>query len=210
MRDQEQHPPAPDGTMSALSHLHSERVFRLCQLFVSSKYRCPEYAAWLGRGAPPPLDPSPDSEMAALHAIQDWLKADPGYTSPLTAEEQQELRELRRSLGDAVQARLRELENGRPAVPTRGYCLVPPNKLRWQGEVEVQQRLWHLLGLVLDADGKPLQFEEIQGSIHRNKPISNKTISNDIHKLNTHLLDIGFPWGVKPKSSHLVRKPEGP
>jgi hypothetical protein len=107
-----------------------------------------------------------------------------------------------------LQAGRQPNKDERPPEPTRAYCLVPPNKIRWKGEVEVEQRLWHLLGLAIDAES--VAFEDIQDACHRDKEVANKTISNEIHQLNTHLLDIHFPWGVKPKGSYLVRNPEGP
>src|ERR1019366_906843 len=36
----------------------------------------------------------------------------------------------------------------KPDLPTRSFCLLLPNCVRWEGEVEVQQRLWVLLGLL--------------------------------------------------------------
>lgn len=35
----------------------------------------------------------------------------------------------------------------KPSWPTGDYCLIPPTVVRWEGETDVQQRLWHLLGL---------------------------------------------------------------
>lgn len=92
--------------------------------------------------------------------------------------------------------------------PTWDYCLVPPNKIRWLGETTVQQRLWHLLGLALDSEA--VTFERIQEVCHRDKPVANKTVANEICELNNHLSDIKFPWGVKQKGATLVRNPDGP
>jgi hypothetical protein len=30
----------------------------------------------------------------------------------------------------------------RPPTPTRDYCLLPPNVVRWDGEVKLEARLW--------------------------------------------------------------------
>jgi hypothetical protein len=101
-------------------------------------------------------------------------------------------------------------EDQRPEFPTCEFCLIPPNRLRWQGEVTVEPRLWRLLGMAIRSMGTAIPFESIQEQIHADKPVNDKTIRNEIYELNKHLLDIAFPWGVAPKHSHLVRKPDGP
>lgn len=186
------------------------------------KARCERYAEGLYEGGVTPPDiPSPELEAGAIQADLTAFRHPydhPHWEPPLPQDQAKELEELRCRAIRAMKVRLRQLEsdqedreqNGRPALPARGCCLVPPKQLRWEGEVEVQQRLWHLLGMVFDAGDEAVSFEAIQENIHHDRPIANKTIVNKIHALNKHLLDIRFPWGIKSKGAHLMRKPEGP
>jgi hypothetical protein len=105
-----------------------------------------------------------------------------------------------------------------PERPTRAHCLFGTNGIRWRGEVYVEQRFWHLLGYILDRvnakQAPPLgeitiSFDDVEQHVYKGDR-SPKTIMNDVCRLNNHLLDTGFPWGVQTKSAHITIKPNGP
>jgi hypothetical protein len=103
-----------------------------------------------------------------------------------------------------------EPEPERPLEPTKKYCLVPPSWIRWNEQVPVEPRLWHMLGLVLDAQGRDVPFSDLTEPVYNGRVKADKTIWNDIYALNTALVAAGFPWGVKPKNAHVMRKPQHP
>jgi hypothetical protein len=92
----------------------------------------------------------------------------------------------------------------RPATPTRDYCLLPPNVVHWEGETTLEGRLWHLLGVILDACGKPVPFAEVEEVVHQGVPVGSKTISNDVGRLNSALRKIGWPHTYSTKSSFVI------
>jgi hypothetical protein len=99
----------------------------------------------------------------------------------------------------------------RPAVPTRDFCLLPPNIIRWEESREVQQRLWHLLGLLLErSQGKTptktfaVAFAAVEELLARGKEVKGKYVSNVVNELNAELEAIGFPWAYSTKDGHIV------
>ncbi len=91
-----------------------------------------------------------------------------------------------------------------PASPTREFCLIPPNIVRWKGETEVQQRLWHLLGVLLDSDAKRLSFDVIENTLRSEKDGNPKRIQNDLSALNRALEAIQWPWTYHTKSGYVT------
>jgi hypothetical protein len=103
-----------------------------------------------------------------------------------------------------------------PVEPTRKRCLIRPNKIRWKGKLEVEQRLWHMLGYILDHRRRHgdnpiacLDIEEaIKGRRHpRTRNESHKYVANAASNLSKILLDLQFPWTVHTKSDLLVFAP---
>jgi hypothetical protein len=97
--------------------------------------------------------------------------------------------------------------DARPAPPTRDFCLVPPRTLRWEGEVEVEPRLWHLLGLILEYQGKPVPFDVVDDRVRHGKDASDRCIMNDVSSLSGPLLDIHFPWELRTENRFIVVRP---
>jgi len=95
------------------------------------------------------------------------------------------------------------LEIARPANPTRAYCLVPPNIILWDGETEVQQRLWHLLGVLL-AKGVRVEAETIEEVVSPFKKRKGKCLPNDVSELNKALEKIKWPVIYHFKSGYVV------
>jgi hypothetical protein len=89
----------------------------------------------------------------------------------------------------------------RPASPTAEYCLIPPNTVRWQGTTEVQSRLFHLLGVLLNQQKWPVPFGGIEDAIDG----TGKKLSNAISALNNALSKINFPWTFRTKSAHVTK-----
>lgn len=101
----------------------------------------------------------------------------------------------------------------RLAEPTKAYCLIPPNTVRWEGEVEVEQRFWHMLGFVLDHrqthGSSPIPCEDIEQVIRsksrlRTRSERRKYVANAASDLSKKLVDIGFPWTLSTKGEYLV------
>jgi hypothetical protein len=96
----------------------------------------------------------------------------------------------------------------RPQQPTKEYCLIPPNVVRWEGQVEIEPRLWQLLKLLLVRLALPgtavsiEDAEDLLGKVRRSK-----AMSNDVSELNQQLETIKFPWTFGTKSSHIFRHP---
>jgi hypothetical protein len=97
-----------------------------------------------------------------------------------------------------------------PAEPSREVCLVPPNVIRWKGQVKGEPRRWHLLGLVLDRGGRAVSYGDVIALVSGRQRVRDKTIQNNVYALNAALLEVGFPWGVAVQDGHVTRKPEGP
>jgi hypothetical protein len=95
-------------------------------------------------------------------------------------------------------------EPGRPANPTVDYCLVPPNRVRWEGEVEVQQRLWHLLGILLQSQTDTVKFDVIEETLYPGKDRTPKRVQNDVSALNECLLKIRWPMTYRTRSGHVI------
>ena len=92
----------------------------------------------------------------------------------------------------------------RPPLPTRAFCLLPHNLIRWIGEpVKVPPRLHHLLGTLLDhGEETPVgEAEDALGS-----RVRDKTLRNALSLLNQHLRDVCFPWTYGRKIGTVVRK----
>jgi hypothetical protein len=112
------------------------------------------------------------------------------------------------ALGEVI--RLEEAPEGRSEqIPTRAHCLAPPNKVRWKDEeTHIQQRLWHLLGLLLDrlhAPDAAVSFEDAEEALAPGKGRSSKSTANDVGELNRALLEINFPWEFATKGQHIIR-----
>ncbi len=95
----------------------------------------------------------------------------------------------RRQASDRSARPAGSMPSRRPDTPTRAYCLRPPNIVRWSCETRLGLRLWHLLGAILDAAGKPLRFDRAAAAIDHAQPPSDKTIRNYVSDLNKQLLD---------------------
>ncbi|MFO0881786.1 MAG: hypothetical protein U0840_31190 [Gemmataceae bacterium] len=87
--------------------------------------------------------------------------------------------------------------------PTRAYCLLPPNVVRWDGEIEVQQRLWHLVGVLLDKGGRAT-VGDIEEAVSPFKERKDKTLSNDVSVLNQQLEPIKWPFTYRRKGGFVV------
>jgi hypothetical protein len=95
--------PEPGGLLD-----HMGLLDKLSKQF--SKNNCGYYyATWLD-GGPPPRDPPPDVEFAALHAVREALTHPIAYYSYLTPDEGKELQGLRARVRRAVRDRGRQLE----------------------------------------------------------------------------------------------------
>jgi hypothetical protein len=93
----------------------------------------------------------------------------------------------------------------RPSQPTRDYCLFSRNRIRWEGGVKVEPRLWHLLGCLLDH-GEETPIEDAEEAMQPGREIRTKTLSNYVSKLNQHLADVMFPWSYKVKGQYILQK----
>lgn len=104
---------------------------------------------------------------------------------------------------------------GRPAKPTRAYCLVSPSSIRWKGTVPVQPRHWHLLGCMLDSvrrsrrngGDSAVPFIEIISQVFGNKPVGRRRISGVVSELNGHLHAIRFPSVLYTKDAKVFFDP---
>jgi hypothetical protein len=93
-------------------------------------------------------------------------------------------------------------EEKRPAAPTVAYCLIPPNKVRWDQETEVAPQLYNLLTVLLEQEKWPVPFDAVENAVgDRGKYVSNKVSS-----LNQALEPIKFPWVFHTKSAHITRE----
>jgi hypothetical protein len=93
---------------------------------------------------------------------------------------------------------------GRPTSPSRGYCLVAPNTVRWEGATEVQQRLWHLLGALLDCGGDRASFDYIEDVLYPEKDRRPKRLQNDLSALNHALEAIRWPHTYRSKGGYVL------
>jgi hypothetical protein len=115
----------------------------------------------------------------------------------------------RRSLGDGE---CDDDTEPRPEVPSADYCLRPPNLVRWEGEAELQQRLWHLLGALLrlrvvdktTGKGRPISFDAVESQLNTCK--KSKTLMNDVAALTAELDAIEFPWRYSTKSQYVTEE----
>lgn len=95
-------------------------------------------------------------------------------------------------------------EGQKPPRPTKAYCCLPPNRIRWDGETETQQRLWHLLSLLLDYE-EPLPFEIIEDIVYPGRGGKGDRLVKDVSKLNKSLATINFPFLFTTKASYVLR-----
>jgi hypothetical protein len=94
---------------------HHSLNYKLVRRFLENS--CLEYyREWLTSISSPPRDPPPEIELAALHSVHEALTSPPGYFSFMTAEEQDELRELRARVRRDVKDRQQQLEQEPPGA----------------------------------------------------------------------------------------------
>jgi hypothetical protein len=94
--------------------------------------------------------------------------------------------------------------DARPATPTVGYCLRPPNLVRWDGETELPPRLYHLLQRLLEQSKWPVPFDVAEDILN---DIDNaKKVGNAISLLNSRLEPIHFPWEFGTKSCNFTKR----
>jgi hypothetical protein len=92
----------------------------------------------------------------------------------------------------------------KPTTPTRAYCLIGPNAVRWEGETSVQPRLWHLLGILLDCAGEQVPFDNVQEKLDRAKERCDKRLQNDVSALNIALEPIKWPVVYSTKGGFVI------
>ena len=103
-----------------------------------------------------------------------------------------------------AQAEAADPEN-RPASPTREYCCVSPNVIRWNGEASVPPTLWHFIGYLL-ANDRAIEIGELEQHVY-GKEVKPKTISNDLAEINDALERVGLQeWRYGLKAGNVVRK----
>jgi hypothetical protein len=101
----------------------------------------------------------------------------------------------------------------RPTVPTADYCLIPPQTVRWKDEsVELQPRLWRLLGFLLRQEGRAVKIEDaeaevagidvLNGTLREAK--KRKWPGNDLSTLNAKLEAVKFPWSFHVRTGYIV------
>jgi hypothetical protein len=95
--------------------------------------------------------------------------------------------------------------NELPPLPTRDFCLQPPNRICWQGSIEVEPRLYRLFELILDTsrNTESVHFDAIKHFIG-NINAKDKTVQNYISDLSCELERIRFPWSISCKALHLM------
>lgn len=98
----------------------------------------------------------------------------------------------------------------KPSFPTSDDCLVPPNIVRWEEDTEVQQRLWHLLGVLLKSSKPSVPFNDIEEVLYPGKDRNPKRLQNDISSLNDALTAINWPVTYSTKSGHVIIEPHTP
>jgi hypothetical protein len=98
----------------------------------------------------------------------------------------------------------------RPDKPTKEYCLIRPNIIRWQGQKEIQRRLWALLEIIFDyptrQGRKTISCEWLEDRL-RVKPCptrDRKYVQNAVSALSVHLTEIEFPWSLHTTSEHVI------
>jgi hypothetical protein len=93
----------------------------------------------------------------------------------------------------------------RPPEPTREWCCLSPNRIRWIGEPEeIDQRLWHLLCYLLDH-GEKIPFDPVEEMLYEDCEYPTKALQNDVSDLKPQLRAIGFPWIYRTKSGFILR-----
>lgn len=104
----------------------------------------------------------------------------------------------------------------RPPSPTLAYCLLPNERVRWNGTVAVEPRLYRLLELVLkEGAGKSAEdflvsYREVEDAIYdpnEDRPTC-KTLMNMVGELNEALEPIAWPFDYCNKLGS-VRRREG-
>jgi transposase len=93
--------------------------------------------------------------------------------------------------------------------------LKPPNIVVVDDqEVSIQQRLWHLLCAILDANGKALSLSEAAEVMAPGKALADKPVMNAVSDLNTALLEFRLPndWPevYSVKSGYIITQPKRP
>src|SRR5262249_11745647 len=101
--------------------------------------------------------------------------------------------------GHDIDAIIQTASELRPDEPTRNHCLVAPSTIRWNGELEVERRYWHLLGYILDHrqwhGDNPIACLDIEEAIKgrrrmRTRDESYKYVANAASNLSKILLDL--------------------
>src|SRR5262249_54374957 len=100
-------------------------------------------------------------------------------------------------------------EAARPKEPTRAFCLLDGHRIRWKEVVQVQSRLWQLLGSVLDYRARRgpqrIPFDQVEEHLQPPSGLGHpKRVSNAISSLNPKLMEAGFPWTLGTKDSFIV------
>jgi hypothetical protein len=122
----------------------------------------------------------------------------------------EEAKETQRILSDILgEIRARQVAAAsksvqRPASPTRTYCLKSPNRIQWIGEIEVEQRLWHLLGAILDGRCQPLSFGMAGEAMSPGSMLAGKTIANCVAELNKALMGVEWPHTYRTKNRSIL------
>jgi hypothetical protein len=92
----------------------------------------------------------------------------------------------------------------RPTLPTRAYCLKSPNRIQWIGEIDIEQRLWHLLGAILDSRCQPLSFGMAGEAMSPGSMLACKTIANCVAELNKALIGVEWPHTYRTKNRSIL------
>jgi hypothetical protein len=95
----------------------------------------------------------------------------------------------------------------RPSKPTCGYCLMPGNRIRWNGEKKVEPKLWHLLDCVLKAGRARVSFLHVAREVWGLDYVPDRRIQRRVSDLNNALLAIGFPATLRSKQGTVFFAP---
>jgi hypothetical protein len=176
------------------------------------KWKASEGYAYLESSPDLPLERSRTPLFYVFHTLQGFLMdvRSPHRTRKYHGELLDRLSDYLSLRGHDLDNVVRSAKEMRPSEPTRDFCLIPPRTIKWSRELEVESRLWHLLGMVLDHLQKrmvnPISCNYIESRL-RWKPRgerSKKYVQNAVSDLNKHLLDIDFPWTLRTEKEYLI------
>jgi hypothetical protein len=94
---------------------------------------------------------------------------------------------------DAAEALLLGVEPPRPSAPTRAWCLLPPNRVRWLREpVTLTARRWALLGALLDLSParRPVEVSDLESLCG---DMTDGALRAGLCRLNADLQAVGWP-----------------